>query len=251
MAEAARAGLDETGPPSARSSEGSERDIDSPGDPAGLDISVRDSLPGLSMPDNEDEVPDGPEAADLAHRAADSLEDVLRSDSRDRRSSEGPHGEALGHTAETEEAAELQLADEGEGGVASLSAAADDGEAMQLSESSRSGPRLGGEAAAESDSSSPKQEREDASLHLPASEHAAGVDAETNDAPLPAALEGAAEMDGEDNYMPRSASDSRAELEEEELSLPLLAAADTIDMQDEEELLPVYDNDAEGDSFVA
>ena len=219
-----------------------------------------DSLSGLSMPDDDDEAPDGVEATHLAPLAADSLEDLLRSDSRDRRSSEGPHGETLGRTAEAEEVADVPLADRTEEGIALLEeAAVGDEEGMQLSDSFRSGQRLGGEEAAESDSGSLEQEREDAGLRLPASEYAAGKDAESYDSPLPAALEGAAEMDGMDEDMPRSISDRRAELEAEELSTSMSAAADVADIWSEEDTLPlsaaagmgdIDDEEVEDDSFV-
>ncbi|MCJ1360711.1 MAG: hypothetical protein MMC33_010720 [Icmadophila ericetorum] len=257
-AETARAGLGETSPLSAERSEGSERDFERPEDPAS-GVQDMDSLSGLSMPDDDDEAPDGDVATHLAPLAADSLEDLLRSDSRDRRSSEGPHGEALGRTAETEEAADVLMAERTEEGVASLEAAADNGEGMQLSDSSRSGQRLGGEEAAESDSGSLEEEREDAGLRLPASEYATGKDAESYDSPLPAALEGAAEMDGKDEDMPRSISDRRAELQAEELSTSVSAAADVADIWSEEDMLPlsaaagmggIDDEEVEDDSFV-
>ena len=211
------------------------------------------------MSDDDDEAPDGIEATHLAPLAADSLEDLLRSDSRDRRSSEGPHAETLGRTAEAEEVADVLLAERTEEGIASLEAAAGDGEGMQLSDSSRSGQRLGGEEAAESDSGSLEEEREDAGLRLPASEYAAGKNAESYDSPLPAALEGAAEMDGMDEGMPRSISDRRAELEAEELSTSMSAAADVADIWSEEDTLPlsaaagmgdIDDEEVEDDSFV-
>ena len=212
------------------------------------------------MPDDDDEAPDGVEATHLGPLAADSLEDLLRSDSRDRRSSEGPHGEMLGRTAEAEEVADVLLADRTEEGIASLEAAADDGEGMQLSDSSRSGQRLGGEEAADLDSGSLEQERQDAGLHLPASEYAAGVNAEDHDVLLPAELKRAAEIDGmDDDGTPRSASDRRAELEAEELSLPLSAVADAADIWSEEDTLSLSaaagmgdmdDEEAEDNSFV-
>ena len=257
VAETSRAGLVETSPPSAEGGEGRGTDFESPEDPAHRNAQFRDSLQGLRMPDDDDEAPDDLEATHLGPLAADSLEDLLRSDSRDRRSSEGPHGETLGRTAETAEAG-LLSADGREEGIASLEAAADAGEAMQLSESFRSGQRLGDEAAAESDSGSLRQEREDAGLQLPASEYAAGVEAEIDDVLLSATLEGTAEMDEKDDYTPRAASDHRAELEEEELSLPLSAAADADDIWSEEDMLPVSaiagtgdmdDGEAEEDSF--
>ena len=218
-----------------------------------------DSLSGLSMPDDDDEAPDGVEVTHLAPLAADSLEDLLRSDSRDRRSSEGPHGETLGRTAEAEEVADVLLADRTEDGVASLEAAGGDEEGMQLSDSFRSGQRLGGEEAAESDGGDSVQERQDAGLHLPASEYAAGVDAEDDDSPMPATLESAAEIDDMDDYTPQSASDRRAELEAEERSLPLSSAADAADIWSEEDTHPlsgaagagdIDDEEAEDDSFV-
>ena len=259
-AETARAGLDETSSLSAERHEGTERDFERPEDPAN-GVQVLDSLSGLSMPDDDDEAPDGVEATHLAPLAADSLEDLLRSDTRDRRSSEGPHGETLGRTAEAEEVADVLLTDRTEEGVASLEEAASSNEAgMELSDSFRSGQRLGGEEAAESDDGSLAQEREDAGLSLPASEYAAGLDAEGDDVLLPAILDKAADIDGrDDDDTPQSASDRRAEREAEERSLPLSAAADAADIWSEENTHPLSaatgmgdmdDEDAEDDSFV-